>query len=683
MMLFQYNADQASQIIQRFLTASQQSILSKQGLLNARSFLLLKPLRYLKRQYSISVNDLPVGQVACLVGKVRFVSKRQVRRNLIVFQATLQTEYHEIPLVWFNQRYILEKLKNDPWVVVYGKLDETKISTAFHVSNFETYSSLSQTEYGQVVPWYPDIRGVSNRILVSINRKLLSDLIIQDLLPPEVARQEGLCSILDAFQNFHFPSQQLDVAKSIQRFAFDELFLYLFPRRYRHKNTKVLRSSFFLDSKHAMIQDYFSRLPYRLTNAQQRVWDNICTDLNDRKTVFRLIQGDVGSGKTDIAILSLLVAVANGYKAAILVPTEILAEQHFLKLKSRCSSDAEIFLLKGKQTKKEREKINSALQGNDALIVVGTHALVQDGVNIKDLAMVIIDEQHRFGVFQRQTLLEKSTHVPHCLFMSATPIPRTLMLTHYGDLDHDVIDELPPGRKPPKTYYASPNRLNQLFGFIRLELQAKRQVYVVYPLIETSDHLEDVLPAVDGFDLFSNEFAGYSVGLLHGKMPNQDKQAVMDRFKNNDIQILVSTTVIEVGVDVPNASTMVIMNAERFGLSQLHQLRGRVGRGKDQSHCFLIANAKSLESRQRIKAMQASSNGFDLAEEDLKIRGPGNVLGTQQSGELLFSFTDLSQKDLIQRIVTICDVILKDPDQFAPLLAFFEDQKSVSSVLLN
>ena len=297
--------------------------------------------------------------------------------------------------------------------------------------------------------------------------------------------------------------------------------------------------------------------------------------------------------------------------------------------------------------------------------------------------MVIIDEQHRFGVFQRQKLLEKSDRVPHCLFMSATPIPRTLMLTHYGDLDHDVIDELPPGRKSPKTYYASPNRLQQIFGFIRLELQAKRQVYVVYPPIESSEHLDSVLPAVEGFDTFSTEFSDYSVGLLHGKMPNADKQTVMDRFKQNEIQILVSTTVVEVGVDVPNASTMVIMNAERFGLSQLHQLRGRVGRGKDQAHCFLVADAKSVESRQRIKAMQASSNGFDLAEEDLKIRGPGNVLGTQQSGELLFSFTDLSNKDLIQRIVTICDVILKRSNEFEELIQFFDKKNTVSSVLLN
>ena len=682
-MLFQFDDLIANNIIQQHLTASQQSILLKQGMGAADRFLLLKPLRYIQRQYNVSLSKLPTGQVLCLIGKIRSLSKRRVRRNLMVFQAMLHTEYEQIPLVWFNQRYIVDKLANDPWVSVYGKLDESQLTTSFQVTSFETYSSLSKAEPGTILPLYPDIRGVSNRVLVSIIRQLISKLSFTDLLPSSLRQQEGLIPISKALSLYHFPKSQSDVGIAIKRFGFDELFMYLFPRRQRHKSATIVRSSFDIQTDHQLIKTYMDHLPYRLTGAQQRVWDNICSDLNFKKTVFRLIQGDVGSGKTDIAILSLLVAVANGYKAAILVPTEILAEQHFIKLQSRCSEFAKIFLLKGKQTKKERQIINDALTGDAPLIVVGTHALVQDGVDIHQLGMVIIDEQHRFGVFQRQKLLEKSDRVPHCLFMSATPIPRTLMLTHYGDLDHDVIDELPPGRKAPKTYYASPNRLQQIFGFIRLELQAKRQVYVVYPLIESSEHLDSVLPAVEGFDTFSTEFSDYSVGLLHGKMPNADKQTVMDRFKQNEIQILVSTTVIEVGVDVPNASTMVIMNAERFGLSQLHQLRGRVGRGKDQAHCFLVAYAKSVESRQRIKAMQASSNGFDLAEEDLKIRGPGNVLGTQQSGELLFSFTDLSNKDLIQRIVTICDVILKRSNEFEELIQFFDKKNTVSSVLLN
>ena len=671
-MLFQFDNLAADAIIQQHLTASQQSILTKQGMRSADRFLLLKPLRYVQRQYSVSLADIPLGQISCLIGKVRSITKRQIRRNLMVFQATLQTEFSEIPLVWFNQRYILDKLSNDPWVVVYGKLDDSQITSTFQVSHFETYSSFAKTEPGLVLPLYPDIRGVSNRVLVSIVRQLTSKLSINDLLPEAFLKQEGLLPIAQALSLYHFPLSQADVGLAIKRFAFDELFIYLFPRRQRHQQATVVRSSFEMQTSHALIKSYFAQLPYRLTGAQQRVWDHICSDLDSKKTVFRLIQGDVGSGKTDIAILSLLAAVANGYKAAILVPTEILSEQHYMKLKDRCSEFATIYLLKGKQTKKEREEIKVALKSDQPLIVVGTHALVQDGVEINDLAMVVIDEQHRFGVFQRQKLLEKSERIPHCLFMSATPIPRTLMLTHYGDLDHDIIDELPPGRKAPKTYYASPNRLQQIFGFIRLELQAKRQVYIVYPLIETSDHLEDVLPAVDGFETFSNEFSDFAVGLLHGKMPNHDKQIVMDRFKRNEIQILVSTTVIEVGVDVPNASTMVIMNAERFGLSQLHQLRGRVGRGKDQAHCFLIADAKSVESRQRIKAMQASSNGFDLAEEDLKIRGPGNVLGTQQSGELLFSFTNLSNRDLIQRIVLICDQFLAQPESFKEILEYFD-----------
>ena len=383
------------------------------------------------------------------------------------------------------------------------------------------------------------------------------------------------------FKPFIFPQNQQLLDNALKRLSFDEVFRYMYPRRDRHQKNKSVRPSVQIQSETLLVQSYMDALPYVLTGAQQRVWTNICDDFNFNRSVFRLIQGDVGSGKTDIALLSLLASVGSGYQAAMLVPTEILAEQHYLKLLDRCKSlGVSIYLLKGKQRKKERQHVLDALKSGDPLIVVGTHALVQDSVEMGQLGLVVIDEQHRFGVFQRQALLEKSKLPPHCLFMSATPIPRTLMLTHYGDLDHDVIDEMPPGRLAAKTYFGKNNRLTQVHEFIRLALKDGRQAYVVYPLIEESEHLDSLQAAVDGFEQLQQVFPEFRVGLLHGQMPNEDKQRVMDLFKSNTIQVLVSTTVIEVGVDVPNATVMVIMNAERFGLSQLHQLRGRVGREK-------------------------------------------------------------------------------------------------------
>ncbi|MGA0241534.1 MAG: ATP-dependent DNA helicase RecG [Candidatus Marinamargulisbacteria bacterium] len=683
-MLLNIDVSQARAIVASKLTPSQQSLMKRQGFGHPLSYLLLKPQRYLKRQYRLANMDLRHQQVYGLIGNIRSIRQKRVRKNLMITHAVLKTADRDIPVMWFNQLYILDKLSNDPWVVAVGTWDANGIDPVFQITQFETYGSLSLAGNDQVFPLYPDIRGVSNRVLVAIIQSLLKKLTITDVLPTSYQTSEALIGIDVALRLFHFPENQSQVALALKRFIFDELFIYLFPRRYRYANTKIVRESYPISVDHGVLNDYLNQLPYTLTSAQSRVWQTICHDFKAEKTVFRLIQGDVGSGKTDIAILSLLAAVGSGYKGALLVPTEILAEQHYLKLISRCDNlSVPIVLLKGKQSASQRRSVLSQLASSTPLIVVGTHALVQETVVVHELALVIIDEQHRFGVFQRQQLLEKSTRVPHCLCMSATPIPRTLMLTHYGDLDHDIIDTLPPGRKPPKTYYARPNRISQVYEFIRLELAAHRQAYIVYPLIDASEHLVDVSPAVDGFDTLVSVFPEYRIGLLHGKMPHQDKQRVMQLFKANELHVLVSTTVIEVGVDVPNASTMVIMNAERFGLSQLHQLRGRVGRGADQSHCFLIAEAKSQTSRQRIQAMQASSNGFDLAEEDLKIRGPGNLLGTQQSGELMFSFADLSNKERIQRIVTICDDIIQHRDSYANVFSFFDQQAIVSSVLLN
>ena len=684
-MLFKFDDDVFQYVLKKQLSESQYSFLSKQGIRNPLDIFLLRPKRYDVRSYDIKLSDLVVGEQRALIGKIRSISKKKIRNNLVVYNAMLHTNFDQIPIVWFNQQYLIQTLKKDPFVVVVGTLEDSSFSVSFKVAEIEIVYKFSDALQGKPCPVYPDIRGISNQKLRAIIRECLDKYPqhLVDVLPDSIRQDQSLLSAYDAVKQFHFPESQQQVKQATDRFTFDELFEYLYPRRHRHFMTHTEQAGIVLSVDQSFIDGYFKQLPYSLTGAQQRVWDHIMDDLGQHKCVYRLIQGDVGSGKTDVAILSLLAAYGSGYKGAILVPTEILAQQHYYKCMDRLSNlGVEVMLLKGKLSKKKKQVIYDRLASEDPLIVIGTHALIQDRVSIHKLAVVVIDEQHRFGVFQRQSLLEKSDRVPHCLFMTATPIPRSLMLTHYGDLDHDVIDELPPGRKSAKTYYAKLNRMVQIYEFIRLELQHGRQAYVVFPLIDESEHL-DLANAVQGYETISEYFSDKKVGLLHGKMSDDEKNTIMDQFKANDTHILVSTTVIEVGVDVPNASVMVIMNAERFGLSQLHQLRGRVGRGADQAHCFLVADAKSPESKQRIKAMLDTTNGFKLAEEDLKIRGPGNLLGTQQSGELVFSFANVMDQRRVQRVVDICDGVIQHPEQYPELMAYFEMGPMMMAKQLN
>lgn len=681
-MLFEFDSGIFNQIIQRRLTDAQQKLLSKQGIKTAMDFLLLQPKRYDYRQYDRTIRQLESGQEMSLIGKIRDISKRTIRKNLTVVHAVLVTKNDRIPVVWFNQLYVLERLKKDPYVVLNGALDVHAFSPTYKVTNIEIVYQFSDTYNEQLCPLYPDIRGISNHVI----RCLIKDCVCMgsayffDGLPDNIRLGQNLLSAKQAIENLHFPSSKTMYQHAIDRLSFDELFRYLFPRRRRYMQTKTETAGLQLDMKSVFMNDYLNQLPYQLTQAQQTVWNNIKHDVNRKKRVFRLIQGDVGSGKTDIALLTVLAAYGTGYKGAILVPTELLAQQHYVKCMDRCSQiGVSILLLTGRKRKKEKAAIYDALKSKKPCIIVGTHALLQDAVQISKLGVVVIDEQHRFGVFQRQRLLSQSEVLPHCLFMTATPIPRTLMLTHYGDLDHDCIHELPPGRKPPKTYYAKFNRMQQIYAFIRLELSQKRQAYVVYPLIDESEHL-DLENAIQGFGVFNEEFSEYSVALLHGKMTDQEKLDVMSQFKQNIHQILVSTTVIEVGVDVPNASVMVIMNADRFGLSQLHQLRGRIGRGADQSHCFLIADSKSSDARERIQAMLDTSNGFELAEKDLKIRGPGNLLGSQQSGDISFSFASIMDTQRVSDMIALCDDIVSRPNDYQPVIDWM-DQSPITQQL--
>ena len=447
-----------------------------------------------------------------------------------------------------------------------------------------------------------------------------------------------MVSLSEAMKNIHFPESLDKLQKAQMRLKFDELF-YIQLNLIR---TATLRRSKLQGLVFSTVGDTFNtfykqHLPFELTNAQKRVIREIRSDMRTGRQMNRLLQGDVGSGKTLVALMSMLLAIDNGFQACIMAPTEILANQHFITLKDFLQDmDIRVELLTGSMSKKKREKILPDLASGKVDILVGTHALIEDTVVFHSLGISVIDEQHRFGVEQRSKLWVKNKTLPHVLIMTATPIPRTLAMTLYGDLDVSVIDELPPGRKPIKTVHRYDAKKIEVFDFLRREIQKGRQVYVVYPLIEESETL-DYKNLEEGFDVFKSVFPEYEVCMVHGKMKPKEKEAHMQRFISGEAKILVATTVIEVGVNVPNATVMVIESAERFGLSQLHQLRGRVGRGAEQSYCILITSYKlSSQTRNRMEVMVRTNDGFEVAEVDLKLRGAGDLEGTQQSGDGLY-----------------------------------------------
>jgi ATP-dependent DNA helicase RecG len=460
---------------------------------------------------------------------------------------------------------------------------------------------------------------------------------ISETLAEYIVQRHKLLSLHDALFNIHLPQSVILLQKAQQRLKFEELFWIQLRMLFLREERNVTVSGF--DFKR--VGEYFNRffaenLPFELTEAQKRVIREIRHDMSGGKQMNRLLQGDVGSGKTLVALMVMLIAIDNGYQTCLMAPTEILANQHFNTISQMLSGlGLRVALLTGSTKKKERVPIHEELLSGGINILIGTHALIEDTVQFANLGLVVIDEQHRFGVAQRAKLWNKDTCAPHVLVMTATPIPRTLAMTLYGDLDVSVIDQLPPGRKPVSTMHYFDNRRNAVYDFMRTQIAAGRQIYVVYPLISESETL-DYKNLNDGFETIRSIFTereGYSVIMVHGKMPASDKELAMRLFKEGKVQIMVATTVIEVGVDVPNASVMVIESSERFGLSQLHQLRGRVGRGADQSFCLLMTSYKlSEDARQRINTMCSTTDGFVIAEADLKLRGPGDIDGTQQSG---------------------------------------------------
>jgi len=550
-----------------------------------------------------------------------------------------------IELVWFKGlKYITDKYKTGQEYIVFGK--PTEFANSFNIAHpdIDPVENASQVANG-LVPFYNTSEKMkksflNSRAIQNIQYTMLTNLgwHIPETVPPQILSKTKMLSVSEAIKNIHFPESAEKLRQAQLRLKFDELFYIqlniLRTSTLRRSKLKGLVFPTVGDVFNTFYKDY---LPFELTNAQKRVIREMRSDMGSGRQMNRLLQGDVGSGKTLVALMSMLLAIDNGYQACMMAPTEILANQHLATVKEFLQDmNVRVELLTGSTTKKQRESLLPALASGEIDILIGTHALIEDTVVFKSLGMAVIDEQHRFGVEQRSKLWVKNKILPHVLIMTATPIPRTLAMTLYGDLDVSVIDELPPGRKPIKTVHRYDAKRAEVFSFLRSEISKGRQVYVVYPLIEESEKL-DYKNLEEGYDTFLKVFPEYEVCMVHGKMKAKEKDAQMQRFASGDAQILVATTVIEVGVNVPNASVMVIESAERFGLSQLHQLRGRVGRGAEQSYCILISSYKlSNETRKRLEIMVSSNNGFDIAEADLKLRGAGDLEGTQQSGDGFF-----------------------------------------------
>ena len=651
------------------------------GISTFRDLLYTFPFRYIDRSRFHSVREVDSTAVWIqLRGRISRIDKAgQGRSARIVARFTDGTG--SIDLVFFKGlKWIEEKLQTGPEYVVFGKPSLFGQSLNLVHPEVDLASEETLSRLGVMTGVYSGTEklrnaGISNKFFEKIIATLLDRVLgsLEETLPARLVAQKRLAPLDFALQNIHFPASVQDLGRAQRRLKFEELF-YLQLSLLRQKSIRMLAENGVV-FRH--IGDYFNKtyesLPFPLTGAQKRVLKEIRADVASGRQMNRLLQGDVGSGKTLVAVLSAMMALDNSFQACVMAPTEVLAQQHYRSMqKFLAASGARVALLTGTTKPKEREAIHAGLQDGSIQIIVGTHALIEDTVQFRCLALAVIDEQHRFGVDQRSRLWAKSPVPPHVLVMTATPIPRTLAMTLYGDLNVSVLDELPPGRKPVETVHWTENRRGDLYNFMRQQIALGRQVFVVYPLIRESEKM-DYKNLEEGYMHITEAFPApkYVTAVVHGKQKAENKAFDMDLFVRGKAHILVATSVIEVGVDVPNASVMIIESAERFGLSQLHQLRGRVGRGAEKSYCILMTGYKlSAESRQRIDLMCATGDGFELAEADLRMRGPGDFEGTRQSGLAIdLHIADLSKdsptlaeaRELGERILA-ADPLLEKPE---------------------
>ncbi|MBK0381227.1 ATP-dependent DNA helicase RecG [Mucilaginibacter segetis] len=643
------------------------------------------PYKYIDRTRFYKIKnlnaDMPHVQVLARLTSYEIIGEKRTKR--LVAQANDETG--TIELVWFQGiKWVEKSIIKGKVYIIFGKPGFFNGKAQMPHPEMELYTPANVKRNGNLTlqPAYNSTEKLKQYSLDSKGlQKLVASLLEQHLkdihenLPQYILNKFKLTDRATSYRNIHFPENATVLHEARYRLKFEELFfLQLKLLKNKLLRTQKFKGNIFETVGHYFNDFYHNRLPFELTNAQKRVLKEIRLDTQRGVQMNRLLQGDVGSGKTVVALMSMLIAIDNGFQTCIMAPTEILANQHYHTIKNLIDDTfIPVALLTGSVSKKARKVIHEQLEDGSLKILIGTHALIEDKVQYKNLGFVVIDEQHRFGVEQRAKLWRKNTVPPHILVMTATPIPRTLAMTLYGDLDVSVIDELPAGRKPIQTVHYFENQRLRMFGFMKQEIAKGRQIYVVYPLINESEKL-DLKNLMDGINTMSHEFPlpQYRISIVHGKMTAAEKDFEMQRFIKGETHIMVATTVIEVGVNVPNASVMIIENAERFGLSQLHQLRGRVGRGADQSYCILMSGQKlSHDGRIRLNTMVKTNNGFEIAEIDMQLRGPGNIEGTQQSGILDLKVADLTtdQEILSQARSCVEDIFEKDP-----LLALPEHQ---------